>query len=637
MLWGINHVLIGLNTILQITAAYLAFRLVKLPAWRISWILVGIAVLLRSTLEFVQINQPIAQPSLPVTLALEMVELVVSTILIASITAIRPLFSVTRRAEDIYQLFVQKSVQGLVIFQKDHIVFANPSFAYLTGCTMDELVKLSSREISQLFHPEDRDYILRLLTASALDSPSQKREVRLLNKRGITFWLETFFSRSMYAGESALQITCVNITDRKRIEQELHESERRHRIISQLTSDYIYSARVGSDNQVVYEWVSGAFDRITGYTLEDLSAVGREIKDLSHPDDKLKSVEAHTYALSNQPVVIEYRVISKHGEIVWLRDYMQPIWSDYENRVTHIIGAVQDITNRKTAEKALRDSEGRWRGLAENAPTVIATVDMHHRIQWMNRPLNKPLEETINRDFHTLLPPNERARFHRALRSVFADGAAQRQEVQLKNAEGQSSWYEIIIGPITEENVVISAILVMTDNTERKNAEEQLKFLSNHDTLTGLYNRAYFETELHRLQNSRSYPITIVMADVNNLKKTNDEFGHAMGDELLQTMAQAMRESFRSEDVVARIGGDEFAILLPETDEEPSRAILERLNHRLQLLNNQSRTFPLSLSIGAATGQNNADLLQVLKQADNLMYENKARQKNTSPLKPEPA
>lgn len=230
-----------------------------------------------------------------------------------------------------------------------------------------------------------------------------------------------------------------------------------------------------------------------------------------------------------------------------------------------------------------------------------------------------------------MLPSSERGKFHRALRTVFSNALPQQHEIQFAAADGQPSWYEVIVGPIRQEEQVTSAILVMTDITERKKAEEQLKFLSNHDVLTGLFNRAFFEAELRRLQNSRLYPVTVVMMDVNNLKSTNDVYGHAAGDELLRTISQVMRELFRSEDVVARIGGDEFAILLPSTDAESAQAILKRLNEKLEAMNEQPREIDLSLSIGASTGDQDALLVDVMKQADNLMYEDKARQKNAPP------
>ena len=632
MLRGIEIICIGISAVLQVITAYLAFRMVSTSNRKFAWGLVFIGLLLMAALNAARLAQRLWTPAaVSPDLYQAFVELFISIAFLTGTVLIRPLFTRSRHTDDIYQLFVQKSAQGLVIYQNGRIVFANPAFAYLAGHTIDDLQSMNDKAIGTIFHAIDRDNVLRILHADGLETPSQKREIRILNKRGMIFWLETYFSRTMYNDKLAVQMTFINITDRKRIEQDLHESERRHRIISQLTSDFIYSATVNADNQVQIEWVSGAYDRITGYAFEDMQMRGISWVDLCHQDDKLKSVEAYTYSLSNQPVVIEYRINSKHGEVVWLRDYLQPIWNELEKRVTHIVGAVQDITDRKVAENALKESEARWRGLAENVPTIIATLDNQHRVLWMNRPISRPVGEVVGKDFHAMLPSSERGKFHRALRTVFANAQPQQHEIQISAADGLPSWYDVIVGPIRQEEQVTSAILVMTDITERKKAEEQLKFMSNHDILTGLFNRAFFEAELRRLQNSRLYPVTVVMMDVNNLKNTNDVYGHAAGDELLRAISQVMRNSFRSEDVVARIGGDEFAILLPSTDAEVAQAILKRLNEKLEAMNQQPREINLSLSIGAATGDQNSFLVDVMKKADNLMYEDKARQKSSPP------
>jgi diguanylate cyclase (GGDEF)-like protein/PAS domain S-box-containing protein len=158
---------------------------------------------------------------------------------------------------------------------------------------------------------------------------------------------------------------------------------------------------------------------------------------------------------------------------------------------------------------------------------------------------------------------------------------------------------------------------------ERKRAEEQLRYMSMHDPMTGLYNRAYFEEELLRLAQSRQYPISIIMADTDHLKETNDRLGHAVGDELLRLTAVVLKSVFRSQDVVARIGGDEFCILMPETDETTAQQTLERIRARVALNNLQRPDLSLGLSLGTYTAQRGEGLSEALKQADVRMYQNK--------------
>jgi len=159
---------------------------------------------------------------------------------------------------------------------------------------------------------------------------------------------------------------------------------------------------------------------------------------------------------------------------------------------------------------------------------------------------------------------------------------------------------------------------------ERKSSEERIRHLSFHDSLTGLYNRAYFEEELKRLNNSRFYPLSIVMLDVNGLKVVNDTFGHHEGDRLLQHLSQVLTSVSRQGDILARIGGDEFAILLPFTTSEQTREFCERIKKVCQ----QDKIEPIylrpNISLGHTTqGGEYKDTNSLLKEADRNMYQDK--------------
>ena len=164
---------------------------------------------------------------------------------------------------------------------------------------------------------------------------------------------------------------------------------------------------------------------------------------------------------------------------------------------------------------------------------------------------------------------------------------------------------------------------IIRDMTERKKADEQLRYLSTHDTLTGLYNRAFFEAETKRLERSRLFPVSIVMADVDGLKQVNDRLGHQSGDRLLRQTGQLLREAFRTEDIVARIGGDEFAALLPQADMGAAAICLQRVRARTAAYNAAHASTPLSISLGMATTDANQDIALAMRQADEDMYEDK--------------
>ena len=168
----------------------------------------------------------------------------------------------------------------------------------------------------------------------------------------------------------------------------------------------------------------------------------------------------------------------------------------------------------------------------------------------------------------------------------------------------------------------LGVITICEEITARKQTEERLRFMSTHDSLTGLYNRSYFELELERLNRSRLFPVSVVMVDVDGLKLVNDTKGHAVGDLLLQQAAKVLGMAFRAEDMVARIGGDEFVVLLPEADSLVVDRAVQRIRSTLEE-NHFALGEPVSLSLGAATALESGTLLETIRLADERMYEDK--------------
>jgi diguanylate cyclase (GGDEF)-like protein/PAS domain S-box-containing protein len=171
-----------------------------------------------------------------------------------------------------------------------------------------------------------------------------------------------------------------------------------------------------------------------------------------------------------------------------------------------------------------------------------------------------------------------------------------------------------------------AAIQASHDEATRRRTEDELRYLSYHDPLTGLHNRAYFAEEMRRLEGSRLYPITIIITDINGLKVINDSMGHRRGDEFLTDYARLLRSAFRTSDVVARLGGDEFAVILPNTDEPTAASLVRRLSARIEAHNARGESLPISHALGAATRVVAGEPLESLfKQADQAMYADKRR------------
>ncbi|MBN8999232.1 MAG: sensor domain-containing diguanylate cyclase [Rhizobiales bacterium] len=167
--------------------------------------------------------------------------------------------------------------------------------------------------------------------------------------------------------------------------------------------------------------------------------------------------------------------------------------------------------------------------------------------------------------------------------------------------------------------------VALTDITARKAAEAYLEFLGKHDALTKLNNRSFYIDELARLQRNAPFPVSVIMVDLNELKETNDRLGHAAGDDLLRRVGEILAKSVERPGQAARIGGDEFAVLLPGADEEEALAVMESVRQLLELNNSFHIGKPVSLSMGAATRRPGERMEDVARRADAAMYEAKRR------------
>ncbi len=178
----------------------------------------------------------------------------------------------------------------------------------------------------------------------------------------------------------------------------------------------------------------------------------------------------------------------------------------------------------------------------------------------------------------------------------------------------------IVVKGNDEISKLTNSINTMLD--ERRKYENEIKHLSFHDYLTGIYNRAFFEEELSRLDTERNLPLTIVIGDVNGLKIINDAFGHEKGDELLVKVSKIFKASFRSEDIVARWGGDEFTVILPKTSLKDTLKIISRAKEKLK--KESTKTLPLSIAFGSSTKEDSSQKIdELIKTAEDKMHRHK--------------
>ena len=167
----------------------------------------------------------------------------------------------------------------------------------------------------------------------------------------------------------------------------------------------------------------------------------------------------------------------------------------------------------------------------------------------------------------------------------------------------------------------------ITDITERKQLEEKLLTLALRDSLTGLYSRHYYEEEVLRLKSGRHFPVSVIYIDIDGLNQVNNTLGHAAGDRLIKSVSSALGSDFRIDDSVSRIGGDEFVVLLPDTNEETALRVVDRIRLNLKKHNLKKPKPPLSLSIGFATALKSSELDKIILLADKRMYAEKNEKK----------
>ena len=199
----------------------------------------------------------------------------------------------------------------------------------------------------------------------------------------------------------------------------------------------------------------------------------------------------------------------------------------------------------------------------------------------------------------------------------------------LTSRNGHKYHVEDSAGPINDKHKnILGVVLVFRDITEKKKQRNEIEYLSFHDSLTALYNRRFFEEEMKRLDTERNFPLSIVIIDVNGLKLINDAFGHKSGDKLLRKVAEMIKRECRADDIISRVGGDEFVILLPKTDSGQVENIIKRIH--LATKNEKIESMNISVSCGWETKKyKDEDIQDIYNRAENNMYQQKISERSS--------
>lgn len=239
----------------------------------------------------------------------------------------------------------------------------------------------------------------------------------------------------------------------------------------------------------------------------------------------------------------------------------------------------------------------------------------------------------------SLLHPDEveRIREHYEDHLEARDGDVLELELRLRHSYGDWHWIAIRETPLTRspEGKVTQILGMAEDITAGRLAQEKIWYLSTHDSLTGLYNRVYYQEELTRQERGRRYPMTVLIADLDSLKEVNETRGHAAGDALVRNAGEILASCFRVEDVVARIGGDEFGVLLPEIAPISIDAIQVRISRKIEAFNQSHPNSPVYMSFGTASAESGGSLREAIREAERRMLANKqAKRERTSGPQP---
>lgn len=432
-----------------------------------------------------------------------------------------------------------------------------------------------------------------------------------------------------------------DITARVQAEQALQLSENRYRVLSDLTSDYVYSCERNSHQETYcLDWMSGAFERIAGYSIAEIQQRGCWTT-IIHPEDRSWVQQSMLALTPGQSQVCEFRLIRSDGEIRWIHDINRCEAHEILPGDYRLYGAAQDITERKQTEQKLRQAARVFESTIEG----VMITDASERILAVNRAFTAITgyseAEILGQTPRLLSSGRQDAMFYVAMWASIQTTGHWQGEVWNRRKSGEFYPQWLTVSTVeNEQGVITHYVGVFSDISSIKQSQQRLDFLAHHDPLTGLPNRLLFSARLeHSIQRlrraHRSIPdqplLAVLFIDLDHFKNVNDTLGHTAGDELLQWVAQQLTMLVRTEDTVARMGGDEFTLLIeavtePDNAATVARKVIELFAEPRHIGGHEFFiTASMGISLYPVDGVN-ADTL--IKHADAAMYQAKAQDRN---------
>lgn len=364
------------------------------------------------------------------------------------------------------------------------------------------------------------------------------------------------------------------------------------------------------------------FKQLTGWTenftsvdlITIINADGSIIKDEERPLYKVISTKkpVHDFTMG---------IIRKnYNDVKWVKADIIPEFNN--NNIESIIATYVDITERNNAVEALRESEGKIRTIIKTIPDLVFILNRQGIfVDYLSDEGEKtyyPKEYFIGKCVCDLFPAEISEGFKKSIQGVIANGRTEIYEYPLP-FDNKPFYFEARLVNYGRNNI----LAIVRDITERKTAEKKVFDMSMHDTLTGLYNRNYFESEILRYISEGIINVGMVICDIDGLKLVNDTMGHTEGDKYIRITANILSSCFSENDIIARIGGDEFAVLTREINEDKINEIKAKVTKMANEYNDGSH-IPVSISIGyAILSDNTKTINDIYKEADDYMYREK--------------
>lgn len=312
---------------------------------------------------------------------------------------------------------------------------------------------------------------------------------------------------------------------------------------------------------------------------------------------------------------------------------------DARGHVTGVAGISTDITHFKRLESELREKNALLESVLENVDACIYTKDSARRYTYANAKMaavvGRTPDDLIGRTDEELVSPEVAADWRVLDDRVFETGETQSGEEISTSSDGERRHFWVVQIPQRDSRgEVVSLLGISTDFTEFYRLKEELARQATTDELTGVRNRrSLLETARQEFSRANRYghPLSMLMLDIDHFKRINDGFGHDVGDKVLKAVADAFRRELRDSDVLGRLGGEEFGVLLPNTSSEGAVIVAERLRARvdaLRIAGDWGEDITPKVSVGVACMQGATRIEMVLKRADEAMYAAKAAGRN---------